>query len=74
MYRSLVAAIVGMLRHLAVRSRRDDWEDAAHEQIFSEPVAVIALVRQQRPGAGPSDHRPMYNPMLTTIAPDSLYC
>ncbi|GEM_PF-4017922 len=52
MYRSLVAAIVGMLRHLAVRSRRDDWEDAAHEQIFSEPVAVIALVRQQRPGSG----------------------
>ena len=47
-----VAAVVGMFGQLAVRAGRDDWQDAAHEQAFPEPVAVIALVGEQPLGLG----------------------
>lgn len=48
----LVAPIVGMDWCFAVRSRRDDGQDAAHEQVFTEAVAVIALVGEQCLGPG----------------------
>ena len=43
----LVAAIVGMFGHLAVRARRDDRQDAADQQAFTEAVAIITFVRLQ---------------------------
>ena len=48
----LVAPIIGMDRHFAVRARRDDRQNAAHEQVFAEPVAIISLVGQQGLGFG----------------------
>ena len=47
-----VAPIVGMDWHLAVRPGRDDGQNAAHEQVFPEPVAVVAFVGEQRFGLG----------------------
>ena len=51
----LVAAIVGMLWHLAVRARRDDRQDAPDQQAFPEAITIIALVREQRLGCGDGD-------------------
>lgn len=48
----LVASVVGVDWHFAVRARRDDGQNAAHEQVFAEPVAIISLVGEQRPGLG----------------------
>lgn len=48
----LVASIVGMDWHLPVRPGRDNGQNSAHEQVFAEPIAVIALVGKQRLGLG----------------------
>ncbi len=45
-----ISPIVGMYRCLAVRAWRDDRQNAAHGQVFAEPVAVITLVGEQRLG------------------------
>lgn len=37
-----------MDRHFPVRPGRDDRQNAAHKQIFAEPVAIVALVGEQR--------------------------
>lgn len=38
------APVVRMGRHLAVGAWWNDRRDAAQEQVFEEPVAVVALV------------------------------
>jgi hypothetical protein len=43
-----VAAIVGMLGRLAVGTRRDDGQDAVHQEVLSEGVAIVAFVGQER--------------------------
>ena len=50
-----VAAIVGMLWHLAARAWRDDRQDAPDQQAFPEAITIIALVREQRLGCGDGD-------------------
>ena len=45
-----IAAIFGMLGHLAVRSGRDDRQDASDQQAFVEAITIIALDRQQHLG------------------------
>ena len=47
-----VAPIVRMDRHFPVRAWRDDGQNAAHEHVFPEPVAIISLVGQQCLGLG----------------------
>jgi len=37
-----------MNRHFPVRPGRDDQQNAAHEQVFAEPFAVVTLVGEQR--------------------------
>lgn len=44
-----------MLRHLAVRARRDDRQNTSDQQALAEAVTIIALVRQQRLGCGDWD-------------------
>lgn len=44
-----------MLGHLAVRTGRDDRQDAPDQQAFPEAVTVIALVCQQPLGRGDGD-------------------
>src|SRR3546814_8549430 len=48
----LVASVVWVSRHLAVGSWWNDRQNAAQEQVFAEPVAVIALVGEQTLGSG----------------------
>ena len=48
----LVAPIVWMDWSFPVRPGRDDGQDAAHEQVFAEAVAIITLVGEQRLGVG----------------------
>ena len=47
-----IAAIVGMLGHLAVRAGRDDRQDAPDQQALPEAITIVAFVCQQRPGRG----------------------
>ena len=42
-----VAPIVGMFGHLAVRTGRDDWQDASDQQALAEAVAIVSLIGQQ---------------------------
>jgi hypothetical protein len=50
-----VAAIVGVLGHLAVRAGWDDRQDAPDQQTFPEAAAIISLVCQQPLGCGDRD-------------------
>lgn len=43
-----IAPVVRVGRDFPVRSWRDDGQNAVHEQVFAEPVAVVALVGEQR--------------------------
>jgi hypothetical protein len=39
-----------MLGRLAVGTRRDDGQDAVHQEVLSEGVAIVAFVGQERLG------------------------
>lgn len=64
-----VASIVGMDWRFPVRPGRDNGQDPAQEQVFAEPVAVIALVGKQRLGLGQwQGHQIIDRPIIRSLA------